>query len=273
VTRVLFTRKSGNEKTGPIPISITERASCPESCALKNNGCYADGWPMKLHWDRAATHGLEWPAFCAQIAALPDGQLWRANTAGDLPHNNQTIDRVALEQLVTANEGRQGFTYTHHTTASRENRAAIADAALRGFTINVSHDSLEQLDRGVADVLPSVVVLPKLEPNEREPKVVRSPAGRKVVVCPAQWRDTNCADCGLCAKADRKYVIGFRAHGNASRKASNVASNIVPTSKLTRKRAPRVELEIKTTPKQAERIKRAIRAGKFGNETVIGDET
>lgn len=240
MTRVLFTLRSGNEKTGPIPISITERASCPESCAFKGNGCYAEGWPMRLHWDRAGTHGMAWGAFCEQVAKLEPDQFWRHNTAGDLPQNDGAIDRVALEQLVTANDGRRGFTYTHHSLVSRENRAAIADANLRGFTVNVSHDSLEHLDRGVADVLPSVVVLPKLENGQRETKVVYSPAGRRVVVCPAQWRDTSCAECKLCQRADRNYAIGFRAHGAANRKASNIASNITtkPLNRKNREKQP-----------------------------------
>lgn len=217
---VHLTLKSGNEKTGPIPVSLTERSTCPDACSFKGAGCYAEGWPMRLHWNKVAERGRDWIGFCTQVAALPEGQLWRHNAAGDLPRNGEQIDREALDQLVAANEGRAGFTYTHHAL-TRENRATISEANLRGFTVNVSCDSLEAVDSlGLA--LPTVVVLPMLEAGEREPRVTRTPAGHKVVTCPAQYRETNCAECKLCSKADRRYAIGFRAHGFAKRKVSNL---------------------------------------------------
>ncbi len=220
MTHVHLTLKSGNEKTGPIPVSMTERATCPDSCSFKGNGCYAEGWPMRLHWDKVAERGREWPDFCKQVAALPAGQLWRHNSAGDLPRNGEHIDREALEALVTANAGKRGFTYTHHSLSSRSNRETIANANLRGFTVNVSCDSLEAVD-DLRLALPTVVVLPMLERGEAEPKVTLTPGGVRVVTCPAQYRETNCAECGLCARADRRVVIGFRAHGYARRKVTD----------------------------------------------------
>ena len=176
---------------------------------------------MRLHWSKVAERGRDWSAFCEQVAALPEGQLWRHNAAGDLPGENNALDSAALAQLVEANQGKRGFTYTHKPL-TREIRAAIADANLRGFTVNVSCDSLEAVDSlGLA--LPTVVVLPELAKGEREPRVTRTPAGHRVVTCPAQYRETNCAECGLCQKSDRQYAIGFRAHGYAHRKVSAIA--------------------------------------------------
>lgn len=217
--RVHLTLKSGNEKTGPIPVSLSERSTCPDACSFKGAGCYAEGWPMRLHWDKVGQRGVEWDAFCAQIEALPAGQLWRHNAAGDLPGENDALDTGALAELVAANEGKRGFTYTHKPL-TRETRAAISEATLRGFTVNVSCDSLDAVDNlGMA--LPTVVVLPMLEKGEAEPKVTLTPGGHRVVTCPAQYRSTNCAECGLCQRADRNYSIGFRAHGFARRKVSD----------------------------------------------------
>ena len=40
-----------------------------------------------------------------------------------------------------------------------------------------------------------------------------TPDGRRVVVCPATYRDdVNCKSCGLCQKA-RDVIVGFPAHG------------------------------------------------------------
>lgn len=238
VTKVTFTLKSGNEKTGPIPVSMSERATCPDACSFKGTdengklrGCYAESWPLRIHWNNVSTDGVSWNTFCDRVAALPEGQLWRHNQAGDLPGDNDTIDCAALAQLVLANQGRRGFTYTHKPA----DRATLEMINRNGFTINVSCDSFEQVDREAAahPSLPLVVVLPMLGKGDREPKVTRTPAGKRVVTCPAQYRDTNCADCQLCAVASRDYAIGFRAHGIAKR----VASNLVSANQLVRNKS------------------------------------
>jgi hypothetical protein len=45
--QVHFTLKSANVKTGPIPVSTTERASCPSDCKMKSE-CYAASGPLAL---------------------------------------------------------------------------------------------------------------------------------------------------------------------------------------------------------------------------------
>lgn len=226
-TLVQFSKRSGNEKTGPIPVSMSERATCPDHCSFKGTdengklrGCYAEGWPMRTHWDKVSERGVSWTEFCALVAQLPEGQLWRHNQAGDLPGENNELDGAALAQLVLANRGRRGFTYTHKPG----NREALAMANRNGFTINVSCDSLEQVDTDIGKGSPVVVVLPMLEKGEVENKVTLTPGGNRVVTCPAQWRDTSCAECGMCAVSDRNYAIGFRAHGIAKRRTSNLVS-------------------------------------------------
>ena len=65
--RVQFIAVSQNAKTGPIPASIVERASCWPGCALYENGCYAETGALAMHWDRVS-RGLvrgSWPEFCA----------------------------------------------------------------------------------------------------------------------------------------------------------------------------------------------------------------
>jgi hypothetical protein len=257
MTLAQLTRKSGNAKTGPIAVSMSSRSTCPDACSFKGNGCYADGWPSVVHWKAVDNgRGVDWTRFCQAVAKLPSGEIWRHNSAGDLPGENDRIDGDALSELVNANSAAcaHGFTYTHkpvtwtalHRAAAvkgrqitsddislmRSNRAAIADATFRGFTVNVSHDSLEELDRSGLQAFPAVVVLPMLERGEREPKVVRSPAGNRVVVCPAQYRETTCAECKLCQRADRNYAIGFRAHGYARRKVSNTVNGKVSLNVL-----------------------------------------
>lgn len=225
--QVHLTPKSANAKTGPIPVSTTSRESCPDTCPLKKAGCYADAGPLALHWNAvtAQSRGTDWESFCDSIAALPDGQLWRHNQAGDLPHNSGRIDAAALDMLVAANHGKRGFTYTHHNPAL--NADAIATANISGFTINLSANDLHHADELAESGLPVVAVLPIEQTTN-----TKTPKGRAVVVCPATVRDdVSCATCQLCARADRPVIIGFPAHGTSAKKADSVARRIISIKK------------------------------------------
>src|SRR5580704_9601139 len=85
-------RRSGNKKLGGLPASITSRDTCPDHCSLKRIGCYALYGMMAAHWRRVGVQLDTWDDFCADVARLPDGQLWRHNEAGDLPGDNDAID-------------------------------------------------------------------------------------------------------------------------------------------------------------------------------------
>lgn len=210
--RVHLSLKSGNAKTGPIPVSTTERASCPADCAMRAE-CYAASGPLALHWSAvsAGTRGTDWDAFCASVAALPDGQLWRHNQAGDLPQQDGTVDAYRLGQLVQANQGKRGFTYSHHRDAESINWIRHANAW--GFTVNLSANNLADADTlADYDAGPVVVVLP----SDTRANTV-TPKGRPVVVCPATQRDdVSCATCQLCSR-QRKTIVGFPAHGTRKR--------------------------------------------------------
>ena len=219
---VSLTLKSRNAKTGPIPVSTTTSTTCPDACPFKRAGCYADGGPLRIQWDkvtRGAT-GYNWSDFLSQVRALPPNQLWRHNQAGDLPGLGDTIDGKALYELVAANTGKQGFTYTHKPMDSIANREAVAHANASGFTVNLSANNLDHADE-LADlgIAPVVVVLP-MEQKEN----LTTPKSRKVVICPATIRDdVSCMTCGLCARL-RDAIVGFPAHGNGARKANAIAA-------------------------------------------------
>ena len=222
-----LTRSSSNEKTGPIPVSTSPASTCPDSCPLKGNGCMVIG-PFKWHWDKVSRgeRGSAWEVFLDELRTLPRGQLWRHNQAGDLPGNNEEISSEFLKDLVRANQGRKGFTYTHKPVLSEQagpvesNRAAIKEANAQGFTINLSANGLNHADKLAAlGIGPVCTILPDQNPVNRT-----TPQGRKVVVCPAQTRDnTTCASCGLCQRADRSVIVGFMPHGSQQKKALAIA--------------------------------------------------
>lgn len=219
--QVALTRVSRNSKVGPIPVSTSEKKTCPTACELKDAGCYADGGPLAIFWRKVSAKkaGMAWDSFLIEVAALPDDQLWRHNQAGDCPGDGEEIDAIALDQLVEAQKGKRGWTYSHYTP-TEHNLAAIKAANKGGFTINLSANTLAQAD-ALSDTGagPVVVILPA---NTR--RAVKTPAGRTVAICPATLSDKiNCANCGICQMAGRKSIIGFPAHGVRKRAASELS--------------------------------------------------
>lgn len=196
-----------------MPVTTTEQKSCPSTCPFINKGCYAKSGPLALHWRKVSEgeRGTDWQGLCDFVAALPERQIWRHNQAGDIPHSLGLIDSDLLMQLVLANKGRRGYTYTHHTL-NHENIQQLQLSNALGFTINASTESLQAADAAMDHGLPAVTVI-----SSDSVLPERTPAGRKAVLCPAQSRDVSCAECGLCAKADRTCVVMFKAHGTAKK--------------------------------------------------------
>jgi hypothetical protein len=220
--RVHISYRSNNAKTGPIPVTTTSADTCPPSCPFNDGSCYAKSGPLAIHWKAVSSgqRGLDWQAFLRELASFPMG-LWRMNQAGDLPGDGDSLDVEKLAQLVKANNGRKGFTYTHKPLATQKERDAVQQANANGFTINLSGNSPSHADT-LADlaIAPVTTVLPHdMLENTTTPK------GRRIVICPAVTRDNvSCATCGLCQIADRGCIVGFPAHGIAKRKASAIAS-------------------------------------------------
>jgi len=217
-----LTLVSRNAKTGPIPVSTSTATTCPDACPFKRNGCYADGGPLAIVWRNVTQgNGLSWQEFIGKVRNLPKGSLWRHNQAGDLAGNADCIDADMLRQLVAANRGKRGFTYTHKPMTP-DNAESVAYANASGFTINLSANNPAHADT-LSDmgIGPVVTVLP-----HDQLTATQTPSGRKIAICPAVLSDSvTCASCGLCANANRKAIIGFPAHGAAKRKASAIATS------------------------------------------------
>lgn len=206
---------------------------------------------MRFHWDAVTRgeRGFEWPEFLAAVETLPLKQVWRHNQAGDLPGKGDKIDAEMLQQLVAANRkaSAHGFTYTHKPMTP-ENAAAVRHANANGFTVNLSADTLREADELVAQKIgPVAVILPHDAPESLE-----TPAGNRVIVCPAQTRDrVNCVNCKLCCDADRKVIIGFQAHGSGSKVVERQVQKLEEEEKhghQIKKPAPPPKARAKTPP-------------------------
>ena len=256
--RVHFIPVSQNAKTGSIPVSIIERASCWPGCALYENGCYAETGALALHWDRVSRGlaGGSWSEFCGKVAALRPGRLWRYAQAGDLPGCGAQIDGALLQQLVAANTGKKAIAFTHkpvfgHDPVAVDNRHLIAAAVEAGFMVNLSADNPAHADKLAAlGIAPVVTVMARAyarravrhrfkrrrdewaetigEWRERTASLPRyTPAGRRIAICPATYTDATCKSCGACARV-RDAVIGFPAHGAWRQVEAATAARDVP---------------------------------------------
>ena len=103
--------------------------------------------------------------------------------------------------------------YTHHEPTPH-NIAIWEKGRARGFVQNLSADNINDADTKYDTGFPVTVVLPT-----DAPKVSYTPAGRKIVACPAESANIQCVDCKLCA-SERPYIIGFRAHGTMKKSLS-----------------------------------------------------
>ena len=220
MTRVHITVKSSNKKVGPIPVTTTEQSSCAPTCPFIGKGCYAKSGPLALHWRKVSEgeRGTDWQGLCDFVQSLPDQQVWRHNQAGDLPHSFGDIDHAMMAHLVVSNTGRRGYTYTHHVL-NKHNVTIIRRANRQGFTINASTESLKDADAAMDQGIPAVCVVANDQPVPE-----CTPQGRKVVVCPAQERDINCADCKLCSQSKRSCVVAFKAHGSAAKTVNKLVT-------------------------------------------------
>lgn len=233
--------QSGNAKTGPIATRETTSNTCPPTCGMRD-ACYAKAWPAVKHWEALDTgqRGVAWQEFLARLLLLPAGSLCRGNQWGDQPGDGATIDVPAFRALVAHVGHLICWSYTHYplTFANvRELRSAVA----LGYVVNASADHIAQADEKAATGLPTVVALPHAAgcPARTDTAALctcarteQTPAGRKIVVCSAQTKaDVTCKTCGggtpLCARAERPYLVGFRVHGFARRRAERIALNVV----------------------------------------------
>jgi hypothetical protein len=272
--KTLFTQVSQNAKTGPIPVTITEKASCWTGCPLYEKGCYAFYGALGHFWSGVSegTRGGSWEELCAKVAALPKRTLWRYAQAGDLPGVDDAIDAELLGQLVTASRGKRVIAFTHkpvlpETLAAARNRCIIAIANTAGFTINLSAKNPAEAD-ALADLKigPVVTILAhdyarravrhraKSRPDEWAETIaewrdriarlpVRTPAGRRIAICPATYTAATCKSCGACAEP-RKAVIGFPAHGRWRVVENAIAARDVPVGESWAFREHRTMAEV-----------------------------
>ena len=226
-----LTKKSSNAKTGAIPVSTSHKDTCPDSCPLKDNGCYASsGYYTNHHWTKVTegARGTGWFDFLKAIESLPAGVLWRHNVAGDLRGEDDTIDAEAARQLVVANGDRRGFTYTHYPMTP-VNANTVGNMNSSHFTVNVSTNSASEALQVKREYPQLPVVTIVTEDFWRDRSSVKASIGSKdtsLVRRPAETSDTvNCKSCQLCSHSHRESIVAFTVHGSQKAKAADVIAS------------------------------------------------
>ena len=233
ITNAHFTGQSGNAKTGPVAGTTVSSNTCPDDCSLKYrrdsrgdieldaNGkprrgpCYAQHGPIALHWLQvdSGNRGGNYRDILDKLRTLPRKRVIRHKFAGDDPHDNGDVIESDYMYKVECTGRNPHIDYTHHKPTPH-NLAVWEKGRKRGFVQNLSADNVVDADIKYSTGFPVTVVLPL-----DAPKVSYTPAGHKIVCCPAESANIQCVDCMLCA-SERPYIIGFRAHGTMKKSLS-----------------------------------------------------
>jgi hypothetical protein len=196
-----------------------------------NSGCYGENSWMRKDW-QLLTEGLRGYGATELFRKIVDlkpnltknpRRLARINVVGDLATlANGTVD-VRFEARLWKSFVKQGFRpfgYSHHTDLGG---IARLNKALGGKGIvNASCESGEQADRAITLDIPATIVV-----AEPVAKGATTPNGHPIRNCPAAMDlVASCADCGVCARADRLTVVAFPAHGTRAVVAKSRLGNI-----------------------------------------------
>jgi|GEM_PF-1789285 len=202
-----------------ISTSIPIKQTCPPSCPLRDNGCYAHPCNSK-RLERIAKDG-NWTAdeIIAAEAKLakekfPDPQglaLCLHDGGGDVTTVGQAKMVAGLADWWLANRGTALWTYTHSA-------AWIPRAAFRRASVLGSCDTVEDIKRVVSMGYAPAVIVPALSPDGQVFQVPGT--GWSLAPCPAQTLSgLTCSECRLCWADDklraRNLGIAFRKHGRS----------------------------------------------------------
>ncbi len=208
---------SRNEKVGDVaatyaPISQT----CPESCPLKGNGCYAQSGNVgfavnRLERQLDGANGdtvavLEGDEIADASRHAPPGHPLRIHVSGD----SITPFRAAQQARGAARWPGPVWSYTHAW-------GSVPRASWGRVSVLASCETLAGAQLAMALGYAVALVVPSHPENGRAERR----DGVKLIPCPAQTRDVTCEDCRLCwddtKLLEQRACITFAAHG-ASRK-------------------------------------------------------
>lgn len=211
------TKIGGSKKIDATYVSID--ASCPTTCSLKGESCYAQTSFVGMHGKKLDKEAKGFsPLVVAQEEAsairqsykgkkVPQSRALRLHVAGD----SRTVKGTRLINKAVGNWKSRGggacWSYTHAWKAvARKEWSNVSILA----SINSIDEVIAARKQGYA---PTLVVAE--HPSEKAYTLPGSDV--KWIPCPNQTKEVGCSDCQLCFNANRlfegNYGITFAAHG------------------------------------------------------------
>ena len=221
MTKAIVVERSDNAKLGGFSTTYIGQNSCPgaggcrkgeTACPLYGAGCYAETGPCGLHLQRLSGTATEAArAEAVGIRQLSGKRPLRLHTVGDCRTDAIARTVAAAAAYYSAKHGQPVYTYTHSTNVAR--------ASFGSISVFRSCHSIRQVKQADRDGFAAALLVGDAD--------VSPVAGYKLMVCPAQQRDTTCAKCRLCLNADklrdRHLVICFTPHGTRQKRAATTA--------------------------------------------------
>lgn len=208
---------SGNKKVDATYASI--KATCPDTCELKNEGCYAQSsfvGMVNARMNRRARQDSALDLARSEAKCIdesydgeevPEGRALRIHVAGD---STLRAGTKLIANAVARWKKRGGgdvWSYTH-------SHANVPRAMWGSVSVLASVDNIEQVKAARKMGYAPAIVVP-VHKSDRAYTLEGSSV--KWIPCPNQTRDVSCVDCRLCFDANRLFEnnmgIAFAAHG------------------------------------------------------------
>lgn len=212
----LFVLRSENKKLGDVAVTYASiEATCPKTCPLKGDGCYAGLgrvalYERKLSHDRGPLGAAkdEWLAIKAGTDGLPlAGRPLRLHVSGDARTVGAARTMARIQRYWSSKDGGPVWSYTHAwRNVDRLDWGGVSVLA----SVETVADAMVAHEMGYSA---AIVTWPHASPKSY--KV----GGMTIIPCPNQTRGVKCDACRLCFDDkklhERRAVIAFEAHGVA----------------------------------------------------------
>jgi len=197
------TPKSANRKTGPMAAIYREvGATCPSSCPMLNNGCYARRGPTAIHAKASAAKVFNFDDLISRMSKGID--TVRLNVTGDFLKADGTPDEDYLDALEAAAKKYPNITFYGYTHAW-DILAGRIKAMPKNVTILASVNSKEDARKAAVIGLTYARVT---STKDREAGEVYCPVdkAKKVKAKPT----ITCRECRLCFDGKGRNIVFFK---------------------------------------------------------------
>jgi len=220
--------KSSNVKVGPVPVSYASVFHyCSDTCAFKDNGCYAQGGNVRIH-EQGVTKGKYSRSLMDILPSVTRyAKIARHRVSGDVfnPLGLNDVEATYDECVVLESAGLINIGYTHSWKYDEVQ-------PLKTY-FRASCDSYDDIEQAVEMGWSTELTVVEFNDSVVE-KIAK--IGEKLgielvgVGCPAQktGNKIDCNTCTLCKVNEKtqKYVIVFYTHGGLMKKANKVLEKL-----------------------------------------------